>query len=50
MPALRAVERATLEKAARKIEAGETGTFTLTNDAAKVLRAWAAEDARESWP
>jgi len=46
----RLVERATLERAARKIEAGETGTFTLTNDAAKVLRAWAAEDARESWP
>jgi len=50
MPALRAVERATLERAARKIEAGETGTFALSDDAAKVLRVWAVEDARECWP
>ena len=46
----RLVERATLEKAARKIEGGETGVWTLNNDAAEVLRVWAAEDARECWP
>ena len=46
----RAVERATLEKAARKIEAGETGVRTLSDDAAELLRVWAGEDARARWP
>ena len=46
----RLAERATLLKAARKIEAGETGVWTLNKDAAEVLRTWAVEDARECWP
>ena len=46
----RAVERAALEKAARKIEAGETGVRTLNNDAGELLRVWAGEDARARWP